>query len=276
MFRHMLLGGVSRAAFAPQTDNEGGDYEDDEDVTGADADFDDEDDGDEAGGDVDPDASDPDSGSDDDGAEGQDEVDEPPARPLSRAERRVQQALTESKAATARADKIEAELAALKAERTRGSTEAQQAAERQRLEMMSPEERAEYRVGQIEKTLRAELEQTKFQIWDQADKASFETLAAQRPQVAKAAAKVEEYLAQMRAAGTNAPRATVLRYVLGDLALAAEPRARGRAEREAEANRQRQTVPAPRGRASVPASSGRRSGANTPEGREARLLDRPL
>jgi hypothetical protein len=276
MFRQMLLAGASRMAFAPQTDNEGGaDYEDDEELTGADADFDDADDGDEDGGEVDPADSDQDSGEYDGGAEGEVE-DEPPPRQLSRAERRVQSALTAAKAAEDRAAKIEAELAALKAERTRSATAEQQAAERQRLEMMSPDERAEYRVSQIEKSLKAELEQTKFQIWDQADKASFDTLAAQRPQVAKAAAQVEAYLAQMRAAGTNAPRATVLRYVIGDMALAAEPRARGKAERQAETNRQRQTVAPPRTRNSDVGRGGRRTSANTPEGREARLADRLL
>ncbi len=276
-FRQMLLAGASRAAFAPQTDNEGGDpYEDDEDLTGADAEFDDADDGDADGGEIDSADADPDSREDDDGAEGEVD-DEPPARPLSRAEKRVQSALSTAKAAEERAARIESELAALRAERTRGNTEAAQAAERQRLEMMSPEERAEYRVSQIEKTLRAELEQTKFNIWDQADKASFETVLAARTDLPKdAAQKVEEYVAQMRASGTNAPRATVLRYVIGDLVLAATPKARARAERTAETNRQRQTVSAPRVARGDVSRQGRRGSANTPEGREARLMDRPI
>jgi len=275
--RHLLLGGVSRAALAPQTDNEGGEYDEDEDdVSGADADLDDEGDGDEDGGEIDPADTDQDSGSDDDSAEGEVD-DEPPPRQLSRAEKRIQALSNEAKAATESAAQLRNELAALKAERTRASATEAQAAERQRLENMSPDERAEYRIAQLEKTMKADLEQTKFTIWDQNDKTSFETMLAQRTDLPKdAATKVEEYVAQMRAAGTNAPRATVLRYVIGDLVLAGAPKARKRAQATADENRRRETVAPPRTRQSDAGRGGRRSGANTPEGREARLMDRPL
>jgi hypothetical protein len=77
---------------------------------------------------------------------------------------------------------------------------------------------------------------------DSADKTAFEGLAARNPVAAKLRDQVEERLAEMRRGGTTAPRETVLRWVIGDRALANAGRAKGKATKRADANRTNQTT----------------------------------
>lgn len=175
-------------------------------------------------------------------------------RQPSRSERRVEQALKEAKEAREDAARLRAEM------QQRQAAPQETAAQRsERLAMMDPDQRVEYLLaerGRADETRYARLE---FQMQDSADRTAFEGLCARNSTAAKLKTEVEDRLAELRRNGTTAPRETVLKYVIGDRALANAPRAKTRAQNTADANRQRQTA----------RPTGGRSDAGTPTGRIA-------
>ena len=127
---------------------------------------------------------------------------------------------------------------------------------------MDPGERAEYIARQTAAQTQQTLAQIQFNSWDANDKVAFDALGSRNPAAAKVRDKVESYLQDMRKSGTNAPRETVLKYVLGEMALAAGARA-------AADGRQRQPVRTPATRGDVSAG-GQRRGSEAAQ-RRARL-----
>lgn len=266
MFRLMLMAGASRAALAPN-DDEGHDYADADDAAQnaeLDEDLDDADDGDEAGGAEDR-FDDDDDGDDEGDEDGQAQV---AARP-SRGQNRISALNERARAAEQEAETLRRRLADAEAQRTAASSAETQRQEQERLAMMDPGERAEYIARQTAQRTEQMLNQMRFEAQDAADKAAFAALCAQNPAAAKVQDRVETYLADMRKAGTTAPRETVLRYVLGDMALSRAPRARAAGKRAEAAGRERQRVAAPNARGDTPQNSGR--SMNEQAARRARL-----
>jgi len=188
-------------------------------------------------------------------------------RQPSRAERRVQQALTEAKAAKAETERLRLEI---QQARTAQPVESQ-AQRQERLMLMDPDQRVDYLLRERQQQEDARFARLEFQMADSADRTAFEGLCARNPVAAKLKTNVEDYLAEMRRNGTTAPRETVLRYVIGDRALANAPRATTRARNTADANRQRQAARPGAARSDAGGSS--RTATNEAEARRKRLED---
>jgi hypothetical protein len=181
-------------------------------------------------------------------------------REPSRAQRRVETALREAREA-------KEEIARLRAEAQQRPTQpAETAAQRaERLAMMDPDQRVDYLLNEQRQQFGNELAQIRFQTADSADRTAFDGLCARNPVASKLRDNVESYLADMRRNGTNAPRETVLKYVIGDRALANAGRATGKARRTAEDNRSRQAA-----RPSSPRNDTRGESSRSGSEREAR------
>jgi len=201
------------------------------------------------------------------------EEDEPPARRPSRGENRVSVATRTAAEAKREAEALRAELAALKAERNTPPRETPEQV-RARLEQMDPYDRLQYERQQDRQEFQQSLQRIEFNSQETADKAAYESLCARNPVAAKLKQDVEDRLADMRRNGTTAPRETVLRWVIGDRALANAGRASGRAQRTAATNRDRQQARPGNGRADVAPSNDR--GANSKAVRDKRLANYQL
>lgn len=230
MFRQLLMGGASRL-FAPENDDG---FEVDDGVE----DFDPaliEDDGE-----VEDEPDDADESDLEDDAKLDDPEPEPARRP-SRGENRVAAATRAAAEAKADAAAARRELEAFRAERNQPPRETQ-AQLNERLAQMEPWERTEFFRQQDRAEMAGHLQRIEFNANESADKTAYAALAARVPAAAKYAQDVEDRLASMRSQGTTAPRETVLRWVIGDKALANATRATGKAKKSADANRDRQTA----------------------------------
>lgn len=155
------------------------------------------------------------------GAEG----DEEPATPPKK-ENRYQRVIRERN--EERDKRIRAEAKAETLEQTRAapattSPEEDPRVEAARLEAMEPWERTAYQQGKELKQLKTGMQLTVVQMHDTADRTAYQTKAATNPVYAKYADQVEAQLAKMRATGSNAPRQTVLEWLVGQAALNAKP-----------------------------------------------------
>lgn len=140
----------------------------------------------------------------------------------------------------------------------------------ERLSMMDPLDRLEYQRQSDFNAMTARLQQIEFNSQDSADRTAFEALASRTPAAAKLRTEVEARLADMRRTGVTAPRETILKYLIGERALANASRATGRAQRTAANNRgQQQGRPSGARGDTAPPATGRN--ANTPEARARRL-----
>jgi hypothetical protein len=213
----------------------------------------------------------PDQGEDDDvGAdEGQEER---PAQVAakSRAQARVEAATKAAKEAKAEAEALRREMQGLMAERQRTQQQETQSQRAERLAQMGEAERLEYLLNEQGQNFQARLNAIQFEAQDSADRTAFEGLCSRNPTAASLKDEVESQLRQLRAAGTTAPRETVLKYLIGERALSRAPRAKAKAERSAAANRQRQSARPGSARSDV--STGRPRGDEAAQ-RRARLED---
>ncbi len=249
MLLHRLF---DRAVFAPENDQGAADQDDDLDL---DLDLDPDADPD----DLDPDA-DPDDQEDDENPDDQDgEGDPAPAPAASRGENRVAAATRIAKEAKDRADALEREMADLRKQALNPpqprETQAQFEA---RLAQMEPWERTEElrRVDAIQ--TQARLAKMEFDTWERGDQVAYESLASREPIAAKLRDEVEKTILAERAKGRNVDRTTVLKFLIGERALAGKNRATGRATKAAAVNRERQAAKPGNGRADVPTGDSRR------------------
>ena len=86
----------------------------------------------------------------------------------------------------------------------------------ERLSLMSPEERADYRVAQSEARLRNEMQQTRLMLQEEADRSAFRSLQSSNPLARKYAADVETVVAQQKSRGLTVSRETALKFVIGE------------------------------------------------------------
>lgn len=190
-----------------------------------------------------------------DEAEGDDEGEdeEPAPAPKSRGANRIATLAAERQAERERADRLERELAAERAQRTQAATTQADQAEAARVANMSAEERLEYLIQKQGQTTAAKLQQIEFNAWDANDKLAFATKAASNPALRGLEAEVEAAVAQMRAQGSNAPRETVAAYILGQKALGKMTKSGNAGAKKSAAARDRQTGKPTSGRGDVAA-----------------------
>lgn len=245
-FRQMLLSGAARFVRAPSDDYGAEDYVDDGPDDEAPID-DTEDDGPLEDDEAEP-------------AELADDEDEgeapPPRRQPTRGQAAIIEARRRAQAAEERA--IRAEAAAQQAaahiqQQTQGATAQQRA---QYLEQLDPDQRTEFLLREQGQQVGAAFQALEFRLADSTDKSAFEALCARNPTAAKMKDKVETELANLRRQGMNVAREIILEREIGRMALARAPQAKGRAEKKAAENRQRQTASPGRARGDV-AGSGR-------------------
>lgn len=194
-------------------------------------------------------------------------------RGQGRGDRRIQTLNRELRQTQAELARIRDGQSAGQSQDQRRRAEEAQAAERARYDMMSPEERIEYRLQQMDQRQTAELQRVRFETADNADRQAFADLCKTSNSAARLAARVEQELKKLRDQGTNVPRRTILAVLIGEKALSGAPRATGRQQRRAEEQRQRQSAkPGSRASRSDAPSQDRRSSSDR-EARNKRLED---
>lgn len=135
---------------------------------------------------------------------------------LGRRERRIQALRQEAKESNERAARFERELAEERARRQQPQQQGESPqAEEARIALMTTEERLEYKLNKAIQQNTLQMNITRFQAADMADRAAYQSKAAVDPKYKKYAAEVEQVLADSRRQGRDFDRETVLRYVLG-------------------------------------------------------------
>jgi hypothetical protein len=173
--------------------------------------------------------------------------DEP--RQVSRAERRFQALANQAKAADERAAKMERELQEFRAERQRHQSQVQEKEPTQEeMSMWSTDQVVQYRLDKATSKFNQTLSQMQFQALEATDKSSYDSLCATDARAKKYSAEVEQKLTDLRMQGQNAPRAQVLRWLIGDKLLNQAPKDVEKQRKRGAENivRQRGSQPAPR------------------------------
>jgi hypothetical protein len=133
-------------------------------------------------------------------------------------------------------------LEALERQSQQVSTQQQREEEQQRLALMSPDERMEYRLHQMQQQTTRVLNDTRAQMADATDRANYNALATVNPLYRKHADAVESIVREHQGRGFSLPREVALKNILGDLMLKNAGAARTRANNKGAQQRQQQTV----------------------------------
>lgn len=192
-----------------------------------------------------------------------DEDDSPPARQPGRRENAVIEAKREAKEARERAERLERRLEEVAAQVRPQQTQETPQQRELRLAAMDPYERLQYELRETREENRQFQQQLRFETQDNSDKVSYDALCQKAPIAAKLKDEVEARLADMRKAGTTAPRETVLRWVIGDRALKNAGKATSRARRSADRNVDRNSARAPSGARGDAPNEGRKSNSSS-------------
>ena len=196
-------------------------------------------------------------------------------RQPSRATKRVQELRRVAQEASERAARVEREIAELRAERSRPQPQQQESPEQEqaRLALMTTEERIEYRLNKAEQRHQREMNMTRFQAADMADKAAYESRASVDPRYKKYSKEVEDLLLRERSAGRDFPRETILKFVLGSKVMENQS-SRERAAKEGKERINRQTTRPAEGRSDRAAPRERVGQGSTLRDLERRLEGR--
>jgi hypothetical protein len=190
-------------------------------------------------------------------AEAEEGLDEPAPKP-GRSTAAVQTAKRIAREANEKANRLEREIAELRAQTQRqepkGESPEQEAA---RLSLMTSEERMDYKLDKAQKEHSAQMALVRFEAADRADKSAFDAKGAYDPRYKRYEAEVEKLLAVERRKGRDFDRETILKFVLGERVMAskkeiAKQKDAGKknvAAQRAQAGNDRSDRTAPRGRA---------------------------
>ena len=193
----------------------------------------------------------------------QDKVDAEPAEKQTRGQARFQRLANDAKEAKAEAARERAaadELRRAQAFRQQEQTEAQQ---REMLALMTPEERAEWRIKNMETRQAQERHQDRMQMASMMDKTAFDAKATVNAVYAKYASEVESRFQEQVRKGAPVEREILLKVILGERALsgASSSKPRKAAERRVEGAR----VASGSGKGDSPSNRGK--AGDTPESR---------
>lgn len=125
-----------------------------------------------------------------------------------------------------------------------------------RLALMSPEERTDYRLRQAEERHSRRQAESDFRNADMLDRMQFDNKTERDPVYKRHATEVETRLQELRRQGQNAPREALLKYIVGEKALAARNAGNGKQKKRAEAAVRRQVSPPLNGRGDIRAERG--------------------
>lgn len=194
----------------------------------------------------------------------------------SRANEAIRAARERAQAAEARAQEAQrrADEAERRANERRQAEDA--AAERERLALMSPEEKADYRISKAERAFEQRLAQADFRAEDRADKADFRLLCAEDKAVAAVASEVEAELVSMRSQGRNVPREALANFIIGRRARERAKAAGTKQRRKGQEAIRRETAKPGRGRSDTASDRRQSTRGDTQAARLARLGDNPI
>ena len=137
--------------------------------------------------------------------------------------------------------------------------------EQERLQYMTVEERADYKIAKAENAIRQQMQFQKLQMEDWQDKTGFEAKCSVNPTLASVKDEVERVLASQRAQGTNVPREALAVYLIGQKMLAKANKVAGKKAVAGKQAIRRQTVNAPSGKGSDVAGGRERGGKTARE-----------
>lgn len=200
-----------------------------------------------------------------DGGEGDAEEvdDEPEQRRPSRAQTRIQTLRREAEEARDRASRFERELQEARAEQQRRATQMTPEQEAEKLLLMTPEERSDYKLNKALAEMRREQQMAAFRAEDMADQTAFQAKAQSDPLYRKYADRVEQQRQEFLKQGQAIPREQLFYWMVGKEAVAARTsKGAQRQKRQAQDNVRRQTVAPGNGKADVRGE--RRQSTNTP------------
>lgn len=145
--------------------------------------------------------------------------------------------------------------------------------EAERLALMSPEERADYKLNKALNEIQRQNAMSQFQTADRSDKALYDAKATTDKVYAKYAEKVEtERQRQMRENNMVIPREELLKWIVGQDVLQNRGKKVAAAARRGQDNIRRQTASVVNGRGNTPANR-QSSNANTQQARYERIKD---
>jgi len=178
----------------------------------------------------------------------QDQVVEPPQRPSRRDNRiqslteRIRERDTELADVRRRLDEL---TRTVQQPRPQGESPEQRA---QRRALLTPQEQMQEDLRESEARVTQIVQSTQAQNAEFADRTAFQAQCAVNPLYAKYAPKVEGKLAELRTQGSNVSREAILRWMIGDAAIARMSSKEGKKEvRDAQTRVRRQTVRPPGG-----------------------------
>jgi hypothetical protein len=188
-------------------------------------------------------------------AEGQ----EVEAKP-SRAETRFQKLANEAKEAREEAAQARREIAEFKGQQRQQAQQESPDQVAQRLALMTPEERLEYKLDQAERRNSQTMANMQFQMQDTGDKSAFHALCASDSTAARYKDKVESELSRLRSQGQNVSREALFTYMFGQDVRSKSGAARAKQGKDGERRLQRQKVAPGNSRGdSQPAKRGEKS-----------------
>lgn len=195
--------------------------------------------------------------------DGEEEVAEaaPPRR--SRENDRIRSLRERAQAEKDRADRLEREISEARARDYAQSRQRETQAERtERLALMSPEERSEFKLNEAMENNRREMAAMQFRMEDQTDRSAFHAKASVDPFYAKWADKVEAKRQEFLKQGTVVPREELLKWMVGESVIANRGRTTAKAVKQGQENIRRQQTRAVNGKADT--ASQRSRAADSP------------
>jgi hypothetical protein len=161
---------------------------------------------------------------------GEQEVNAAQRQQPSRGENRIQRLANEAKAAREEAAAARREAEELRRSQQQASQHITEQQERERLALMTPEERTVYTLDKQNRTFQAQMNQMRMEQAVQNDKIAFDAKASVHPTYAKYQEMVEKEFQEHLAKGTPVQREQILVNLLGRAALSSASKARKAAE----------------------------------------------
>ena len=160
----------------------------------------------------------------------------------SRAETRFQRLANEAKEAREESARVRRELDEFKASQRQQAQQETPDQIAQRMALMTPEERLEYKLDQAERRNGQQMANMQFQMQDSGDKSAFHALCASDPTAARYKDRVESKLTELRSQGQNVSREALFTFMFGQDVRAKSGQAKAKQGKDGERRIQRQKV----------------------------------
>lgn len=147
------------------------------------------------------------------------------------------------------------------------------AAERERLALMTEDERVSYYREQDKAEHRREMDGVRFQVWDSTDRAEFRELCREDPLVARVKDKVEAEYTRLKGLGRPVEREIIANQEIAKMMRNQRQAAGTRQRNRGAESVRRETARPVRARGDVAPARSRRGQEDTPEARRRRLED---